>query len=118
MTDEALQARMDEEMAALYDESRLKTGYLMLRDGSLTACGWLTVTAPAGGKGEADCKAFGVTFRALDGVVVPPEPGRRIPTPASSAAGTAPAISGRDSSASCTESSISSRTCSADNKPR
>ncbi|MBQ7688561.1 MAG: hypothetical protein IJT27_05045 [Clostridia bacterium] len=35
--------------------------------------GWFTVTAPAGGKIEADCRFNSVSFKALDGVTAPAE---------------------------------------------
>ena len=73
VTDPALQEIFDEKNNALYDDSRLTIMPLDMEIDSRTAYGWFTVTAPAGGRIEADCKAAGVHFNALEGVTVPPE---------------------------------------------
>ena len=73
VTDPALQAIFNAKNDALYDESRLTIKPLDMEAEYRTAYGWFTVTAPAGGKLEADCKASGVNFIAVEGVTVPPE---------------------------------------------
>lgn len=73
VTDPALQEIFDTKNDELYDDSRLTIKPIDMEADGRTAYGWFTVTAPAGGKIEADCKAAGVNFRALEGVTVPPE---------------------------------------------
>lgn len=73
VTDPALQEIFDAKNEKLYNESRLTIKALDAEDEFRTAYGWFTVTAPAGGKIEADCKLNGVNFKALDGVTVPEE---------------------------------------------
>ena len=73
VTDPALQAIFDEKNDALYNDSRLTIKPLDMEAEYRTAYGWFTLTAPAGGKIEADCKASGVNFIAVEGVTVPPE---------------------------------------------
>ena len=73
VTDPALQEIFDEKNNELYDESRLTILPLDMETDSRTAYGWFNVTAPAGGRIEADCKAAGVNFTPLEGVTIPPE---------------------------------------------
>ena len=71
VADPALQEMIDAENEALYDTIRLVKKPIEDVDDNQTAYGWFTVTAPAGGSIEKDCRAAGVTFAALDGVTVP-----------------------------------------------
>ena len=73
VTDPELQDQIDAKNDELYDNSRLTVKSL---EGEYDPCivyGWFTVTAPAGGNIEANCKASGVSFHALEGVTVPTE---------------------------------------------
>lgn len=73
ITDPPLQEKFDEEANALSDQWLLTVKPLGADDKFRTVCSWFTVTAPAGGSIEANCRASGVNFHALEGVTVPPE---------------------------------------------
>ena len=73
VTDPDLQEKIDAKNEELYDESRLKGIELDAEDESSTVYGWFTITAPAGGEIEQQCKAAGVNFKALDDVSAPEE---------------------------------------------
>lgn len=75
IADAALEAAID----APNPNNRANPAYNMTlgfdyEDMGLTAYDWLTVTAPAGGQIEEDCRTTGVTFKALEGAVIPGGP--------------------------------------------
>ena len=68
VTDPSLQEILDEEAARIYSDARLMSISIGSEQNEATAYGWLTVTAPAGGRIEEDCRISGVNFHALEGV--------------------------------------------------
>ena len=68
-----LQEKIDAKYANAGDDDRLISKPLAMENVPLVAYDWFTVTAPAGGKIEKDCKESGVNFIALEGVSVPAE---------------------------------------------
>ena len=71
--DPRLQEIFDAKNDELYNDARLTIKALDTEDEFRIAYGWFTVTAPAGGRIEADCTLNGVNFRALEGLTVPAE---------------------------------------------